>query len=524
MFNKRKEKLVEGSDFDFESQSQNLLVELQELLSRKVVDTTINKIIFRSKEGCTELWNSFIQNILKNNDLERLHKTDTKMKSMFGKTYIGFDIWKKEIHIWIGDRSHSNQALRINGLDQYGIIVDRTYSTIHGGTPILKNQLVITEKNIAYLFLGGFGVQNNKIQEITKDNYKQKKEEVLKSWLPVTWASIMTPKYIVDNFKVGVFNHNYGVLPCVEMLNKDYVDNDSGGVEVWSNRRSDEYFSDWWVAKDLFSLYNGFLRFFGGELLLDHTRVIGTFSQQDMNELIGQERSKGLANALNIFNRDNKKENKIANWLKKKLILSSRGGEGNQIEKMQTTLRGLEHVQTLDDLTSYAFKVCGYSWDDKSGAVYENVSQTMNSSKGVYETTKEKITLFERQWIDFYSRCAFAYFKSMGFRFSNLQSAKEEFVKNVDFQIVSNVLQQENNDWRKVIELKQNGLISTEKAIKDINPELTQLEITQEVSKINEEETKNNEQEYWDRNMDFNGSEENENPAKDNNGEKKVNE
>lgn len=508
------------------NEPKELSLKLQELLSRKVVDTTINKIIFRAKEGCSEMWHFFIKNILDNNNLERLHKTDTKMKSMFGKTYIGFDIWNEEIHIWMGDNVQSNQAVRLNGLDQYAVVVTRTYSTINGGNPILKNQLTITEKNIAYLFLGGFGLDKQSSDLIMGAKLdKAKKKEIIRSWIPLNWASIATPQYIVDNFKVGVHNHNYGVLPCIEMLNKDYIDNDSGGVEGNVNKQSDEFFSDWYVAKDLFDLYNSFLQFFNEELFLDHTRVIGTFSQQDMNALTQQSKQSKMTSIGQIYN-GNKEDNggAIRNWLKKRLILASRGGEGNQIDKMQTTLRGLEHVQTLDDLTSYAFKVCGYSWDDKSGAVYENVSQTMNSSKGVYETTKEKITLFERQWVDFYSRCAFAFFKSKGFPKSSLNSVKEEFIKNVDFQIVSNVLQQENNDWRKVIELKQNNLISTEKAIKDINPELTSQEIKDEVNLISEEETKNNEQEYWDRNMDFNGSEENENPAKDNNGEKEVNE
>lgn len=502
---------------DFEDKAPSLSMSLQELLSRKVVDTTINKIIFRPKKNCGERWTSFIKNIIDNNDLERLHKTDTKMKSMYGKTYIGFDIWNGNIHIWIADNVANNQALRLNGLDQYAVMVQRTYSTINGGQPILRNQLVITQKNIGYLFLGGFGLNNNKIEIDKVNNNELEKEKVLKSWIPLSWAQIMTPAYIIDNFKVGVHDHDYGVLPCVEMLNKDYVDNDSGGVEI-SNPGSDNFFSDWFVAKDLFDLYNGFLRYFGGELCLDHTRIIGTFSQQDMNELSNDQRKRGPIRSLVDYLANKDENSKTANWLKKKLILSSRGGEGSQLEKMQSTLRGIEHVQTLEDLTSYAFKVCGYSWEGQTGQVYENVSQTMNSSKGVYETTKEKITLFERQWIDFYSRCAFAFFKRAGVPFANLNECKEDFVKHVDFQIVSNVLQQENNDWRKVIELKQNDLISTEKAIRDINPELTQEEVQHELELI-EESKEDNKQDYWDRNMDFNGSEENENNAIDNNGE-----
>lgn len=513
----------------FEQKVGDLRIDVIELLSRKVVDTTINRIIFRVKENYEKeqenlLWKQFVRDLKENNDLEKIHKTDTKFKSKFGRSIVGFDIYKKQPHIWFGDaNSNSNQSIRINGMQQYAIVVDRTYSTINGGTPILRNRLVITKKNTNYLFMGGFGVQpmdQKQIDKINlgKEDYKNTKE----SWVPLEWANLKVPSYIVDNFKVGAFNHNYGVLPCTEMLNKDFIDNDMYAFEN-EGGKSDIMYADWYPAQDLIDLYNAFLNFFGWEILLDHTRVIGQFSQQDMNNITNNsqpsnnvmDKVKNMLNGSRYAN-NNGGEVKL---LSKKLLLKSIGGENNKIEKMQTTLKGLEHIQSMEQLTTYIFKTSGYSWDTDSAKVYENVSQTMNASKGVYETTKEKITLFERQWKNFYSKIAFAYFKLNGCPFLTLEQCEKEFEDKIEFQIISNVLQQENNDWKKVIELKDSGLISMEKAIKDINPELSEKEILDEITKIDEANELEKEKNMFN-NEDFNGFEANENPAFDNQGEK----
>lgn len=523
-------KEIKVNGLPFSERVDTLNVDLAELLSRKVVDTTINKIIFRLKDGVegSSKWATFVDSVLENNNLERIFKSDTKIKSKYGKSYIGFDIYKGQPHIWIADNSPINEALRINGIDQWACIVERTYSTV-SGSPILRNQIIYTDKNYSVLFMGGFGLTSKSdIDKLNKNGVQEKDRQYAlgRNSIPLQWARVSIPDYIVSQFKTGTFNHKYGVIPCVEMLNKEFIDNDAGGYEG-DNPLSDEFFSDWYVAKDLFELYNGFLQYFGNELLLDHTRVMGFFSQQDMNGIQKNDRqqmsTRDFMTALKNKIIGEQQENKENNWLKKKLILKSIGSEGSKIEKMQSTLRGLEHIQSLNELTTYAFKVCGYSWETESAKVYENVSQTMNSSKGVYETTKEKITLFTRQWVDFFSRLAFAYFNNKPRKkFLTLHQCKKEFLNCIDFQIISNVLQQENNDWKKVMELKDSGLISTEKAIRDINPELNNDEIVKELNEIENEKPEENS--WFDNgfdNQDNFGSEEDENPVKDNFGEKK---
>lgn len=501
-----------------EKTASDLEIDLPELLARKVVDTTINEVIFRIKDNEDEqksiLWKNFVDELKEYNELERIHKTDTKFKSKYGKSIVGFDLWEGHPIIWFGDLNEENNAIRINGMKQFAILTTRTYATINSGTPILRNKLIITNKNISYMFLGGFGVSPKQANKINKD--KQLLKDKKEGWIPFQWCNLQIPEYIKEQFRVGTFNHDYGVLPAMEMLNKDIIDIDSYTFDPKFPNR-DIFYSDWYPASDIIDLFNGFLQFFAGELVLDHTRIIGTFSQQDINNLIGKNKSNQTKDIKEAFSRIKETDSETS-ALKQKLILKSLGGEGSQLEKMQTTLKGLEYTQTLDQIITLFFKISGYSWDTDSSKVYENVSQTMNSSRGVYESTKEKITLFERQWKDFYSKIAFAWFKQQGQPFANLDEARQEFEKMIDFKIVSNVLQQENNNYQRVVELKMNNLISTHKAIKDLNPDLSKKEVEEEVDRIEEEGNKFKQQFDNFGNMDFMGYEENENPARDNNG------
>ena len=76
----------------FEDQAETLSIDLPELLSRKVVDTTINEIVFITKKETDEeksyLWEHFIEELKEYNDLEKIHKTDTKYKSKYGKSIV----------------------------------------------------------------------------------------------------------------------------------------------------------------------------------------------------------------------------------------------------------------------------------------------------------------------------------------------------------------------------------------------------------------------------------------------------
>ncbi|MGL4252187.1 MAG: hypothetical protein ACRCRQ_01360, partial [Metamycoplasmataceae bacterium] len=106
-------------------------------------------------------------------------------------------------------------------------------------------------------------------------------------------------------------------------------------------------------------------------------------------------------------------------------------------------------------------------------------------NKRVYETTKEKIELFTRQWTELFCNIAFKIFKDMKIE-TTMSSIKKEFDKYVNFKIVSNVLQEQNNDWKKTMEVFKGGIISKETALKLIYPDMNTEEIDSEKEKIEE--------------------------------------
>lgn len=159
----------------------------------------------------------------------------------------------------------------------------------------------------------------------------------------------------------------------------------------------------------------------------------------------------------------------------------------------------------MQSIISLIYRICGYSWNvNESGGQYENVSQTQNTLRSVFETTKEKNELFTRQWKQFLMKIFYVIFKQK----KTLMEIAKEFEENVDFQIVSNLLMNEQNDWRKNMELQRAQLVSKERAIKLIWPNLTDEEINEEVSKIDNQQ----EEVIWENKEFDNGAFNNQKP------------
>ena len=230
---------------------------------------------------------------------------------------------------------------------------------------------------------------------------------------------------------------------------------------------------------------------------LDHTRVIGMFSQQDIQNIKNQ--ASGIANSSNPLDKlkemiENYSQQKLFNAfdsagednaIKKKLIIRSVGSEGAGIQVMNSHFDGEKHAMGLQAVISLIYRICGYSWNvNEASGTYENVSQTQNTLRSVFETTKEKNELFTRQWKQFLIKIFYVIFKQK----KTLQELAKEFEEYVDFQIVSNLLMNEQNDWRKNMELQRAQLVSKERAIKLIWPNLTDEEVQQEVENINKQE------------------------------------
>lgn len=472
---------------------EEIQIDFLEQFVRTVVDTTISKVVLKPKtENIPNDWRDKIDLITLNNDIERLLKSEVRQKSKYGKSYVGFDMFNGVPILWVAPYSKRNQALRINGMEQYAVRVLREYSAIENSTPILRNEITYTSKDKTYLFLGGFGVNysNNDVNAIPSKKVSKElfQESTKKNTFPFDYVKLETPKYIVEQNKFGTVKHDLGVLPVMEMLNKDV--NDYG---------NDSFLSDWYPAQAYIPMICEYIKYIAWEMNLDHTRVIGMFSMADLQNIQSsassiakskdpakalQEALKNYANGrlLDTFN-DNSMTGED-NAIKKKLLVRTVGGEGNNVNVMNSHFDGEKQVRGLQNLISLVYKICGYSWTvDESGASYQNVSQTQQTIRSVFETTKEKNELFTRQWKELLKKVFYVLFNKE----KEWVELEKEFNEYVDFQIISNVLIQQNNDWRKTLELKNSGLISLNRAIKLLWPEMTDEEIEKEVERIKED-------------------------------------
>lgn len=468
-------------------------VDFVEQLARSVVDTTISKVVLANKgEFIPPHWIEATKKIVENNDIERLMKTDTRHKSMYGKSYVGFDMYKGNPILWIAPYDFRNQAIRLNGMEQYAVRVRREYSAANQA-PILTNEVVYTKETMSYLFLGGFGVGN--INTINQKNSSSNLEQVKDPhYFPFDWVSIKTPDYIMEQHKQGTFPNELGVLPVREMLNKDVAD-----------YGDDHYLSDWYPAKEYIPMIDAYLNFIAWELQLDHTRIMGMFSFQDLEGIKSNASSIAKSNdpasrlqqAMENFIMGNMgsafDEGGDLGAIQKKLVVKTIGSEGSALEKMNTTFDGNAHFTALEQLITLIYDICGYSWNsesDSSGS-YENVSQTQKSLRSVYETTKEKNELFTRQWIDLLKDIYFVVINQSGFSITK-EDIEKEFDMYVHFEIVSNIILSQSNDWRKNMELKQSKMLSLERAIKLTWPELSDEDVKKEAMKIQKEQALSN--------------------------------
>lgn len=467
---------------------EKIQVDFIEQLVRSVVDTTVSEVILKPKhENVSEEWKQAIDLINKNNDIEKLLKYDVRQKSKHGKSYVGFDIFENEPIIWVANFNPRNQALRINGQQQFAVRVVREYSSIPEASPILRNEITYTKKDKTYLFLGGFGL-NSSFQVETMEDSKKLYDKVNPARFPWGYTSLETPKYILEQNKIGVVPHTLEIIPAMEMLNKEV-----------SDYGYDNYLSDWYPAKDYIPLISEYIKFIAWEMNLDHTRVIGMFSMQDLQNIVSdssliaknsspkdklEEVIKKYAMEHINDNMSMSGEDKAIN---KKLIIRTIGGEGNNVNVMNSKFDGLKQFQGLQHLISLIYKICGYSWTTaEGGGTYENISQTQNTQRSVYETTKEKVELFTRQWRELLIKIFYVCFDKK----KEIIDLEKEFEENVHFEIVSNILMSNQSDWRKFLELKNSGLISPERAIKLIWPDINPEELEKEIEALNEVEEK----------------------------------
>lgn len=480
-------------NYNIGAEIESINIDFLEQLSRSVSDTTVSKVVLKPKsEEIPNYWLDFLNDINENNSLERLVKTDVRYKSMYGKSYVGFDMYLENEKywpiLWIAENDARNTCLRFNGMKPFSVRVKRTYANVAMGSPILTNEVVYTKNDANYLFLGGFGLGNISLGSSSLINQERAQELFDKSQtaaIPFDWVMLKTPDYILQNHKMGRHEHNYGVIPVQEFLNKDVAD-----------YTTDDYLSDWYPAREYIPLIDAYLKYIAWEMNLDHTRIMGLFSSQDMSKMnqtatrIASDPRNFSRNLRTLLERDVmdvlfQQNNGTDALINQKLIVKAPGGQGSVLDKMNSTFDGEKHVNGLQKLISLIYKICGYSWAvEDSTSTYENVEQTQQTLRSVFETTKEKVNLFNRQWKGLLADMAYAYFRVNKINMLSNKEVREEFEKYIEFLIVSNIIVNETSDWRRTMELHNNKLISTKKAIETINPEWSKAEIEKEIERI----------------------------------------
>lgn len=443
-------------------------------LARVVVNTTCSEVVFREKElengeKVPFYWADFVEDIKEHNKLERLIKSDIKFKSIYGRNILGFDIFKGKPLFWFAEEgSEFNECMRINDQIPFAVKVQRSYANSKNEQVLLRNQIVYTENDTYTLYMGGLAA---KLKEKFKNTFP---------W--ANGASLQIPEYIRQNVRNGKHTHNFGTIPAMEFLNRELIDN----VNDYDT------LSDWYPAKDTMLLIEKTIEHFAWETELNHTRVFGSVSQQEFQAIKSKNNATSLAQQnmysrgfLNNYMEEAGSDQHIIN---KKLILKAFSGE-NPLSVMNSTLNINDLTSGLKALIALAFQKAGYSMNLEDNSVYENVSQTQDKNKGVYETTKEKIKLFTSNWKELFCKVAFVLFNKVYGISKTMRDIKKEFDLFVDFKIISNVLQEQNNDWRKIMELRQNKIVSNLFAIRKIFPELSETEAIKMNNELEESES-----------------------------------
>ena len=444
--------------------TQNRHLNFKLILAYKAMNSLFSNLKLEARKNAPQHWVDLIEAINKGEpDLFRKLKSAEKIASMYGCYYAQFELWRDEIKInFAVPSSLRNNYLRLAQGEAFNAVVEMLWYKAKGSKLVTIESYTDYDVNRVVMQTGTTGLINNDI------------------------FVIKAPDYILAHNKTGLYTHDYGVLPVYQFLNKDDMDYVEGELSL----------ADWYPARDMLLQLNDFwFNYVADEMSLDTTRIIGTVSYQ---ELFGKSSE---AEELELFIKNKNAymdsdyyKSKTGSYtakekLMKKLIIHT-PGDVNKVEKMQSTFNGDGHITTFQKWLSNAFEICGYSWksgDDIGG--YENTAAVLRVNKTEYDTTKDKKILREKDWYIFLQRIATAYFKkTKGMSLEQAQKEAKDIEKYILFEIISGMLSDYLNGDERVIDLYQAGLMSRDRAVQATNPDLTDDQLKEEISKLEEKE------------------------------------
>lgn len=424
-------------------------IDIRDYLAQLAVNSLISDIVFEPKDGADPIIQAFVDNITDidgANDLIKVIRGLEWQLSRYGEAYAFFDEFDGKLIIGVAQPNVINQSVRINQQKEFAVVMRRVIFETEQGS---------------YLWVD---------ECRTKDETKRVVyNSSATSSTPVGIFNVELPKYITynatyheenENNKFWNVRHDYGVMSARQFLNLDRL--------YWG--RGASTFADGYRAVYLEKLINDYLKFMRDEPNLNFTTRIGNFANQDINNLLAQP----------LYG-DGWGQDGSKDPVKSKMFTTTNGQENVTIQ--QSTFAGRIYSEYLQHLISLYIRLSGYSFDESQIETYQNEASVNNVNKNVYETTKMKKRLREHDWYEFFGRMLYVYAtKVAGLDYERAKELQKDIKNQLNFRLVSNLLNDYLNGDARVIELLNNGLLDREHAVRMVNEDLEEEEIDKIIS------------------------------------------
>jgi hypothetical protein len=253
--------------------------------------------------------------------------------------------------------------------------------------------------------------------------------------------------------------------------------------------------------------------FFDDEPKLDHSMQFGTFDYTTLtNKILGKNLGDELESSIaRTPQTDKNRESMLDRFtaiqkLRQDPFLSKKffnlRGQDPRIEILHTSFDGLKHLNGIDKLYDFCAGLSGYTYSFQNQQASRTNAGVETLNKRDFETTRDKVNLFQNQLMEFFQRVFGSYFRLK--YDSELVGLKAyEFTpKFIDFRIISSLINETlNKDEMNIAKVKA-GIISKSQAIENANIQLPlgKLESVKKEVEVEDKERQEHENEMNENN------------------------
>ncbi len=427
--------------------SGDLQLDVRFMLANCKAQILYSGFSFEWDEQDANLTNFF--NVLQNHNdwLKILHTTEIQ-NSVYGKSYLFFDMLAGSIpKIGVYEYNSQNQCLKIDG----------------------ENQVYIQGSRV--LMSGANGIKT-KIWEFRTPNSTKRIIQAGSTFtdtIPVgIGGTIKTPEIVKNYIKNNeIVVNDFTAMTAMELLNKNYID------LGWNNE--EQKLADDYSAQDLRDLINRKLNWIDSEMDLNHTRVIGMFDNQSINQMESAYNAKRKSNPWAT------EENFGQSVIRNKLILQSRGTDAD-VEVQETNLNVESYINGLNKLIELYFQASGLDYGLTLGSGQKTVAEVQTTYKRTYETIKATNQLRTKQLTKFIENIMIA-----------CKLNPTEYKGKWKVKIISEILNDNLQSPDTVLNLYNNRLMTEKHAIQTLNPNFNSYEVSAYIEELEQEKQKEQE-------------------------------